>query len=83
MNTLNETVKQYLWEEFRRNNIPKFYKYFDEWIENLTDEQIRFYTAYSEGNKTIIQCIDSMLEIARVPKDYALIGDTMSEIKME
>ena len=26
---------------------------FDEWIENLTDEQILFYTAYSEGKKTI------------------------------
>ena len=50
---LSENVKQYLWEEFRRNNIPKFYKYFDEWIENLTDEQISFYTAYSEWKKTI------------------------------
>lgn len=38
MIVLSENVKKYLWEEFRRNNIPKFYKYFDEWIENLTDE---------------------------------------------
>lgn len=53
MIVLSENVKKYLWEEFRRNNIPKFYKYFDEWIENLTDEQISFYTAYSEGKKTI------------------------------
>ena len=50
---LSENVKKYLWEEFRRNSLPKYYKYFDEWIENLTDEQILFYTAYSEGKKTI------------------------------
>ena len=77
MNTLNENVKQYLWEEFSRNNIPKFYKYFDEWIENLTDEQIRFHTAYSEGKKTIIHCIDSMLEIVDDPKDYDVIANTI------
>lgn len=53
MITLSENVKKYLWEEFRRNSLPKYYKYFDEWIENLTDEQILFYTAYSEGKKTI------------------------------
>lgn len=50
---VSENVKQYLWEEFRRNNIPKFYKYFDEWIENLTEAQIVFYSAYAEGKKTI------------------------------
>lgn len=82
MIALSENVKQYLWEEFSRNNIPKFYKYFDEWIENLTDEQISFYTAYSEGKKTIIHCIDSMLKIVDDPKDYDVIANAMSEIKM-
>ena len=53
MIVLSENVKKYLWEEFRRNNIPKFYKYFDEWIENLTEGQIMFYGAYAEGKKTI------------------------------
>ena len=52
MIVLNENVKQYLWKEFRCNNIPKYHKYFDEWLENLTDDQIKFYTAYSEGKKT-------------------------------
>ena len=83
MIVLSENVKKYLWEEFRRNNIPKFYKYFDEWVENLTEDQILFYGAYSEGKKTIEYCIDIMNKIAGVPKDYALIGDTMSEIKKE
>ena len=50
---VSENVKQYLWEEFKRNNIPKFYKYFDEWIESLTEAQIVFYSAYAEGKKTI------------------------------
>ena len=25
------------------NNLPKYYKYFDEWISNLTDVQIQYY----------------------------------------
>ena len=50
---LSENVKKYLWEEFRRNSLPKYYKYVEDGIENLTDEQILFYTAYSEGKKTI------------------------------
>ena len=52
MIALSENVKQYLWEEFRRNNIPKYHKYFDEWIKNLTDKQIIFYKAYAKGKKT-------------------------------
>ena len=38
-----EEVKQYLWTEFKFNNLPKYYKYFDTWIENLTENQILYY----------------------------------------
>ena len=74
MVALSENVKKYLWEEFRRNNIPKYYKYFNEWIENLTDEQITFYSAYAEGKKTIVYCIDKMHEIAGVPAKLISVG---------
>lgn len=47
MMELNENVKEYLWKEFRYNNVPKYYKYFDEWLENLTDDQIIFYSSES------------------------------------
>ena len=47
-----EEVKQYLWTEFKFNNLPKYYKYFDTWIENLTENQILYYNAYSKGTKS-------------------------------
>lgn len=40
---MTEEVKQYLWTEFKFNNLPKYYKYFDAWIENLTENQILYY----------------------------------------
>jgi hypothetical protein len=49
-----EKLKEYLWNEWRYNNAPKFLKYFEEWFENLTDLQILQYTAYMEGDKTIL-----------------------------
>lgn len=47
-----EQLKQYLWIEFSHSTIPKYYKYFEEWFSNLTDNQILFYTAYMNGLKT-------------------------------
>ena len=49
---MTEEVKQYLWTEFKFNNLPKYYKYFDNWLENLTENQILYYTAYSKGKKS-------------------------------
>lgn len=40
---MTEEVKQHLWTEFKFNNHPKYYKYFDTWIENLTENQILYY----------------------------------------
>ena len=30
----------------------EYYKYFDTWIENLTENQILYYIAYSKGKKS-------------------------------
>lgn len=49
---MTEEVKQYLWVEFKFKNLPKYYKYFDTWIENLTENQILYYIAYSKGKKS-------------------------------
>lgn len=45
-------LKEYLWMIFKMNNIPKYYKYFEEWISNLTENQIVYYTAYMNNNKS-------------------------------
>ena len=47
-----EKLKEYLWTEFRYNVHPKYYQYFEEWYKNLTDNQISYYIAYSQGLKT-------------------------------
>jgi len=49
-------LKQYLWIEFHHSTVPKYYKYFEEWFSNLTENQILFYTAYMNGLKTSYQC---------------------------
>ena len=50
---MSENLKMYLWNEFKINNLPKFYQYFEIWIGNLTKSQVRYYHAYSEGKKTL------------------------------
>ena len=40
---MNELLYFYLKEEFRQNNVPKYQKYFDIWINNLTENQINYY----------------------------------------
>ena len=50
-----EKIKEYLWGEFKFNNMPKYYHYFDEWFNNLTENQLLYYNAYSNGFKTPYQ----------------------------
>lgn len=45
-------LKSYLWQQWSRCNIPKYYKYFEEWFAKLTDNQIEYFTAYMNGQKT-------------------------------
>ena len=40
---MNEILYQYLQTQWKRNNIPKYQKYFEEWVNNLTDTQIYYY----------------------------------------
>lgn len=45
-------LKEYLWNEWKYNTLPKYYHLFEEWFKNLTDNQILYYTAYAKGLKT-------------------------------
>ena len=47
-------MKEYLWLEWRYNNHLKYYHYFEDWFNNLTDNQKIFYEAYSKGKKTLL-----------------------------
>jgi hypothetical protein len=37
---MNEELYTYLESMFIRSNIPKYRKYFKEWIDNVTEEQL-------------------------------------------
>jgi hypothetical protein len=45
-------MKDYLNREFKFSTIPKYYKYFEEWFKNLTENQMVYLEAYSKGKKT-------------------------------
>lgn len=49
---MNEELKIWLWNEFKFTTLPKYYKYFEEWIKNLTETQVSYYLAYSKSKKT-------------------------------
>ena len=40
---MNDKLYQYLKEQWKTNNLPKYQKYFGEWVNNLTDYQIYYY----------------------------------------
>ena len=39
---MNEQLRNYIWLDFKRNNLPKYYHYFDMWVDNLTETQIYY-----------------------------------------
>lgn len=47
-----DKLKEYLKKEFIYNTVPKYYKYFEEWFNSLTKNQLVYYTAYMNGCKT-------------------------------
>ena len=47
---MEDKLKEYIWQDFRKSNIPKYYKYFDEWYNNLTDIQ-KYYWGLSMSGK--------------------------------
>lgn len=46
---MNEQLRNYIWLDFKRNNLPKYYHYFDMWVGNLTDTQIYYWNLRMEG----------------------------------
>ena len=45
-------MKEYLYNEWRMNNHPRYLHLFEEWYKNLTDNQKLYYRAYAEGKKS-------------------------------
>jgi len=45
---MNNIIKEYLIQRFIKNNHPKYYKYCNEWINNLLENQIRYFIIEKE-----------------------------------
>jgi hypothetical protein len=43
MKNINDILYKYLQDEWKRNNSSKYQKYFEEWVNNLTENQIYYY----------------------------------------
>jgi hypothetical protein len=40
---MNDILLKYLHENFKNSNHPKYHKHFNEWLNNLTENQIYYY----------------------------------------
>lgn len=47
--TKKDMLKEYIRRDFFRSNIEKYYRYFDEWYNNLTEIQLGFWIKRMEG----------------------------------
>jgi len=56
---MDSELKEYLLHEWKFNNHTKYLKYFEDWIVNVTENQIVFYSAYRIGDKTPFITYDS------------------------
>lgn len=43
---MNEQLYKYLQEHWKTCNLPKYQKYFNEWVANLTPDQINGYNQF-------------------------------------
>lgn len=40
---MTKEMHNYLQQRFYRNNHPKYHKYFEEWVQNVTDTQLMYF----------------------------------------
>lgn len=41
---MTQELHYYLQKEWMKNNHPKYHKYFEEWVVNITPNQIHYFT---------------------------------------
>ena len=50
---MDEKLKEYIEKELKYTWHPKYYKYIDEYVKNLTELQLQYWKAWSEGKMSI------------------------------
>lgn len=46
---MDTKLKEYIEKDFKWNNLKKYHKYFEEWVSNLTPNQIRYWELRMNG----------------------------------
>ena len=54
---MTNVLKEWLRAEFYKSNLPKYKKYFDEWFENITGNQIDGFEQQRIGQITKSKCV--------------------------
>ena len=54
---MTDTLKEWLRNEFYKSNIPKYHKYFENWVEGITENQIDGFEQQRIGQITKSKCI--------------------------
>ena len=40
---MNNIIREYLTQRFLRNNHTKYYKYCNDWVDNVTEDQLNYF----------------------------------------
>lgn len=50
---MEQELRDYIIKELRFTSHPKYYKYMEEYVSNLTPIQVEYWRAWKDGKKTI------------------------------
>lgn len=50
---MDKELREYILRELRFTTQPKYYKYLDEYVNNIDDYHLRYWKAWSEGKMSI------------------------------
>lgn len=50
---MNEELKEFIIKELKLTTYPKYYKYIDEFIKNITEYQLQYWNAWKDGKMSI------------------------------
>ena len=50
---MSKELREFIYNELKRTSSPKYYKYIEEYINNMTVYQVRYWYALMEGKMSI------------------------------
>ena len=50
---MNDTLEAYIKECMKRTSNPKYWRYIDEFVKNITEHQLKYWDAWMNGKMSI------------------------------